>query len=69
MDKTNNYFGLSKAGRQWNEDAYGISEKYGFVLDGATVLSGEHYTSSESDAKWYVDWWNKYLSQNIDKDF
>lgn len=68
MDKTNNYFGLSKAGRQWNEDTYGISEKYGFVLDGATVLSGEHYTSSESDAKWYSNKWADYLKENINND-
>ena len=31
-------------------------------LDGATGLNNKNLMSNESDAKWYVNWWNKYLT-------
>ena len=58
-----------KGSGEFNEDVAGISRYGAWVLDGATGLNNKKIVSDESDAKWYVDWWNNYLSQNIDKDF
>lgn len=58
-----------KGSGEFNEDVVGISRYGAWVLDGATGLNNKKIVSDESDAKWYVDWWNNYLSQNIDKDF
>lgn len=51
----------------YNEDAVGICKKGAWVLDGATGLNNKNLISKESDAKWYVFWWNKYLKENLDK--
>jgi len=61
------FFGITHAGREWNEDAYYVDEKCGIVLDGATVVSGEHYTKSESDARWYSQKLIEILAKNINK--
>lgn len=58
-----------KGSGEFNEDVAGISRYGAWVLDGATGLNNKKIVSDESDAKWYVDWWNNYLSQNIDKEF
>lgn len=55
-------FCFSEAGREWNEDRVFVCDKYGFVIDGATVITGEHYTDFGSDAEWFADVWAKYLS-------
>ena len=52
----------------YNEDMVGLCKKGAWVLDGATGLNNKNLISKESDAKWYVSWWNKYLQENIDKD-
>ena len=58
-----------KGSGEFNEDVAGMTRYGAWVLDGATGLNNKKIVSDESDAKWYVDWWNNYLSQNIDKDF
>lgn len=58
-----------KGSGEFNEDVVGMTRYGAWVLDGATGLNNKKIVSDESDAKWYVDWWNNYLSQNIDKDF
>ncbi len=54
-------FIFTRAGREWNEDRGFVCKTFGFVLDGATGLIDEHFTSSSSDAEWYSDSWCKYL--------
>lgn len=54
-------FSFSKAGREWNEDRAYSCEDFAFVLDGATCLNGEHFSSFGSDAEWYANWWYEYL--------
>lgn len=51
----------------YNEDMVGICDEGAWVLDGATGLNNKNLISKESDAKWYVSWWNKYLENNISK--
>lgn len=50
-----------------NEDMVGVCKNGAWVLDGATGLNNKNLISKESDAKWYVTWWNEYLQENIDK--
>lgn len=56
-----------KGSGNYNEDVVGICKKGAWVLDGATGLNNKNLISEESDAKWYVSWWNKYLSENLNK--
>lgn len=57
-----------KGSGTYNEDIVGLCKKGAWVLDGATGLNNKNLISKESDAKWYVSWWNKYLKENIGKD-
>lgn len=52
----------------YNEDMVGLCKKGAWVLDGATGLNNKNLISKESDAKWYVSWWNQYLQKNVSKD-
>lgn len=52
----------------YNEDVIGITPWGAWVLDGATGLNNKNLISDESDAKWYVSWWNDYLYKNINKE-
>lgn len=54
-----------KGSGNYNEDVVGICKKGAWVLDGATGLNNKNLISEESDAKWYVSWWNKYLRENL----
>ena len=49
----------------YNEDAAGITPFGVWVLDGATGLNGKNIVSDESDARWYSQWWNNFLHENI----
>ena len=56
-------------GREWNEDYAYLCEDYAFVLDGASNITGEHYTSCNTDAEWYAQKFGKYLEVALkDKD-
>ena len=57
------FFSLTKAGKDWNEDRLFVSEDFAFVLDGATSLTKEKYSSFNSDAEWCAEWWQNYLRQ------
>jgi hypothetical protein len=52
---------------KYNEDILGFTPNGMWVLDGATGLNRKNLVSNQSDAKWYVTWWNKYLYENISK--
>ena len=56
-----------KGSGKYNEDVVGVCRDGAWLLDGATGLNNKNLISKESDAKWYVSWWNKYLYGNIGK--
>lgn len=58
----------SKGSGEYNEDIARICKNGAWVLDGATGLNNKNLISLESDARWYVSWWNEYLYKNINKD-
>ncbi|GAB6169041.1 hypothetical protein JCM1393_15010 [Clostridium carnis] len=60
-------YGISDRGNITNEDIFNIVENAAWVLDGATGLTKNKISDFESDASWYVDRWNKYLTKNINK--
>lgn len=65
----NNYQAICYQGSaKYNEDIIGFTPNGLWVLDGATGLNNKNLVSNESDAKWYVKWWNEYLYNNIQKD-
>ncbi len=49
----------------YNEDVCGFKENIAWVIDGATGLNGKNFMPSETDARWYSLWWDKYLRDNI----
>lgn len=53
---------------KYNEDIIGFTANGLWVIDGATGLNNKNLVSNTSDAKWYVNWWNEYLYENINKD-
>ncbi|GAA0864278.1 hypothetical protein [Paraclostridium tenue] len=57
-----------KGSAKYNEDIVGVNPFGAWVLDGATGLNNKNLVSDKSDANWYVNWWNKYLHQNIHKE-
>lgn len=66
--KINDYKLLcNKGSADFNEDIIGLTPYGAWVLDGATGLNNKNLISDESDAKWYVNWWNKYLHENINR--
>ena len=66
--KINDYKLLcNKGSADFNEDIVGLTPYGAWVLDGATGLNNKNLISDESDAKWYVNWWNKYLHENINR--
>ncbi|WP_338472473.1 protein phosphatase 2C domain-containing protein [Niallia sp. XMNu-256] len=49
-----------------NEDIFGITRFGAFVIDGASALTNKNYTPSGNDVNWMVNWWKKYLEENLD---
>lgn len=49
-----------------NEDAFGITNFAAFVMDGASALLSESCTPTGNDIVWMVEWWKKYLIENLD---
>lgn len=68
MDISNYESICNKGSAKYNEDIIGVTPKGLWVLDGATGLNNKNIVSNESDAKWYVSWWNEYLYNNIGQD-
>lgn len=61
-----NYFKYSNTLHpEYNEDACYVCDTFGFVLDGATGLSGEHITPEKSDALWLVKTASAYLIEHL----
>lgn len=58
---------LSKQGAKIkpNEDKITIIDGAAWVLDGATGITGKRITEKETDALWYVEKINNYLTNNI----
>ena len=59
------HFTFTKPGGKWNEDRVYSCDDFAFVLDGATCLTGEHFTNYNSDAEWYSNWWCEYLKTEL----
>lgn len=57
----------NKGTAPYNEDAAGITPFGAWVLDGATGLNNKNLVSEESDARWYTQWWNTFLHENISR--
>ena len=57
----------NRGSAKYNEDIAAISPYGAWVIDGATGLNNKNLVSEESDAKWYVNWWNTYLHNNINR--
>lgn len=53
--------------KKFSEDIYGNTDNCFWVLDGALSLSKANYTGAYSDIVWMVNWWNTYLSKNIEQ--
>lgn len=56
---------INKSIKKVNEDITYADEDMAWVLDGATGLIEKNLTSSESDARWFVNEWDKYLKDNL----
>ena len=59
---------ICKNGKSWNEDYAFLGNGYGFVLDGASNVTGEHFSSCETDAKWFAQEFGKFLESAL-KDY
>ena len=57
-----------KGSGEYNEDIVRVCKYGAWILDGSTGLNKKNLISKESDAKWYVSLWDKYLYENINKD-
>ena len=57
-----------KGSGEYNEDIVRVCKYGAWILDGSTGLNKKNLISKESDAKWYVSWWDKYVYENINKD-
>ena len=57
---------ISFKGGKFNEDFTASTKNAAWVLDGATGLDKNNYVHKQSDAIWFVQRWQKYLSENID---
>ena len=60
-----NFSFTRKGNRDWNEDRVYSCDDFAFVLDGATCLTKDHFSSFGSDAEWYADWWCEYLKVQL----
>ena len=58
---------FTKAGKISNEDFVYVCEDFGFVLDGATGLTGEHVTDEKTDARWFSQTLGNFLITNLSK--
>ena len=56
---------INKSIKKVNEDIAYADENMAWVLDGATGLTDKKLTSFESDARWFVNEWDKYLKDNL----
>ena len=54
-------FCFTKPGKAWNEDRGYVSDKFGFVLDGASSITKQKFSDMHTDAEWSSNWWHKYL--------
>lgn len=59
------HFIFTKPGKVHNEDRVFSCDDFAFVIDGATCLTGDHYSKFSSDAEWYSNWWKEYLVKNL----
>ncbi len=50
-----------------NEDSYGMTEHGFWVMDGASALKKNNYTSEGNDVVWMVNWWNHYLNEHLEQ--
>lgn len=55
------HFNFTRPGKIHNEDRVYSCDEFAFAIDGATCLTGDHYSKFNSDAEWYSNWWKEYL--------
>lgn len=55
-------------GSMVNEDICCLKDSYAWVIDGSSGLTSAKITDAESDARWFVLEWDKYLKENILED-
>lgn len=58
--------GYTHSIKKANEDVYGVTDHGAFVLDGASALTANRFTSAENDVVWMVKWWYQYLLAHLD---
>lgn len=56
---------LTNGGKDVNEDLVNTAGSAAWVLDGGTGYADSPFTGAESDAKWYVDTIDDYLSAHV----
>lgn len=54
--------------REYNEDTYGFSSSFMFVIDGASGLKDNDIMDCGDDAAWFVENVKKYLMQHLHED-
>lgn len=59
---------FSHPGSVVNEDICCLKDAHAWVIDGSSGLTSTKITDADSDAKWFVTEWDKYLRENIMKD-
>jgi len=57
--------GFTMPAKELNEDAMYVSEKFGFVLDGATGLLKENVSPIKSDAAWFTQTFREFFINNL----
>ena len=55
----------TRPGLHANEDAVGAGERFLFVIDGATGLSGRNYMDAGSDARWFAARTAAFLQEHL----
>lgn len=56
---------ISIAGKKWNEDYSFENNNFAFVIDGATSITNQKYSTEESDAKWFSMTFGEYLKKHL----
>ena len=58
----------TRPGLHANEDAVGAGERFLFVIDGATGLSGRNYMDPNSDARWFAARTAAFLQEQLPRE-
>lgn len=56
----------SDTAKKNNEDIYGLTRRSAYVIDGASALTSRSFTPGGNDVTWMVQWWKRFLDDNLD---